>query len=142
MCKPSARIADFVASLPLEPGMHVLEIGCGPGVAAREICRRIGHGRVIAIDRSATAIRIAAKASRAECEAGLLELRQIAIEDFVLADDEPRFDLAFAQRVGALDGRHPEAETLALKRLKGALKPDGLLYIEGFDPVRASEIGT
>ncbi|MER8437086.1 class I SAM-dependent methyltransferase [Mesorhizobium sp. M1312] len=33
--------------------MRVLEIGCGPGAAAREIARRIGDGHVLAIDRSA-----------------------------------------------------------------------------------------
>lgn len=134
----SPRIADFVASLPLEPGMRVLEIGCGPGVAAREVCRRIGHGHVVAIDRSATAIRIAGQASRAECEAGLLELRTVAIEDFALADGEPRFDLAFAQRVGVLDGRHPAGD--ALKRLKAALKPGALLFVEGAAPIPARDL--
>lgn len=134
----SPRIADFVAVLPLAPGMRVLEIGCGPGVAAREVCRRIGHGRVIAIDRSATAIRIATQASRAECEAGILEFRHAAIEDFVLAEGEPRFDLAFAQRVGALDGRHPA--DAALQRLKAALKPEALLFIDGQAPLPAHRI--
>jgi len=138
MRKPLARIADFVAALPLEPGMRVLEIGCGPGVAAREVCRRIGHGRVVAIDRSATAIRIAEQASHAECAAGLLELRRIAIEDFVLAVGEPRFDLVFAQRVGVLDGRYPAGA--ALSRIKAALKPDGLLCVDDFPPLVARAI--
>lgn len=137
---PSPRIADFVASLPLAPGMRVLEIGCGPGVAARAVCRRIGHGRVVAIDRSATAIRIAAQASREECAAGLLELRHAAIEDLVLADGEERFDLAFAQRVGVLDGRHPPGA--ALQRLKAVLKPDALLFVDGMAPLSARTIGT
>jgi SAM-dependent methyltransferase len=138
MRKPSARIADFVASLPLEPGMRVLEVGCGPGVAARAVCHRIGHGHVVAIDRSATAIRIAAQASRAECEAGLLVFRHAAIEDFTLTDDEPRFDLAFAQRVGALDGRHPPHA--ARKRLKAALTPDAFLFVEGAAPIPARDL--
>lgn len=138
MRKPSARIADFVASLPLEPGMRVLEIGCGPGVAARAVCHRIGHGHVVAIDRSATAIRIAEQASRVECNAGLLEFRHAAIEDFVLAEGEPRFDLAFAQQVGVLDGRHPADE--ALKRLKAALRPDAFLFVEGVAPIPGRDL--
>jgi cyclopropane fatty-acyl-phospholipid synthase-like methyltransferase len=60
----SARLAAIVDALPLRPGLRVLEIGCGPGAAAREIARRIGEGHVLAIDRSATAIVQAKAASR------------------------------------------------------------------------------
>ncbi len=82
----SDRIACFVDALPLAPGHRVLEVGCGPGVAAREVCRR--------------------------------------------------FDIAFAMRVGALDGRHPEIGQRALERLRAALKPAGRLFIDTGHPVR------
>jgi cyclopropane fatty-acyl-phospholipid synthase-like methyltransferase len=52
----SPRLAEIVAALPLRPGMRVLEIGCGPGVAARAVLKRLGNGHVLAIDRSAKAI--------------------------------------------------------------------------------------
>ena len=55
----SARIRDAVAALPLKAGMRVLEIGCGPGVAAREIVRLWPDVHVLGIDRSASAIRLA-----------------------------------------------------------------------------------
>jgi trans-aconitate methyltransferase len=54
--RPSARIVEFVDALPLRPGMRVLEVGCGPGVATRLVLNRIGDGHVLAIDRSARAI--------------------------------------------------------------------------------------
>jgi SAM-dependent methyltransferase len=52
----SPRLLAIVDALPLQQGMRVLEIGCGPGAASREITRRIGDGHVLAIDRSAKAI--------------------------------------------------------------------------------------
>lgn len=48
----SPRLAAIVDALPLRRGMRVLEIGCGPGVAAREVARRLEDGHVLGIDRS------------------------------------------------------------------------------------------
>lgn len=138
--KPSPRIVNYVNALPLQPGLHVLEVGCGPGVAAREISRRIGNGKIVAIDRSAKAIRLAIENSRAELESGCLEYRMIAIEDFELEVGESRFDLAFAMRVGALDGRHPEIGRHAMGRLKAALKPRGLLFIDEVTAITGDQI--
>ncbi|REF69494.1 methyltransferase family protein [Paracoccus versutus] len=132
----SNRIACFVDALPLVPGHRVLEIGCGPGVAAREVCRRIGNGFVLAIDRSARAIDSAVAGSKPEIASGRLRFRQVAIEDFELLAGEERFDIAFAMRVGALDGRHPEIVQRALERLRAALKPAGRLFIDTGHPVR------
>lgn len=44
--KLSARLQAVIEALPLRPGIRVLEIGCGPGVAARAIAHRIGDGHV------------------------------------------------------------------------------------------------
>lgn len=138
--KPSPRIANHVNALPLRPGLRVLEIGCGPGVAAREVLRRIGDGKIVAIDRSAKAINLAVGGSTSELETGRLEFRTVAIEDFELELGEDQFDLAFAMRVGALDGRHVEAGRRAMSRLKSALKPEGLLFIDGSAPIKGEDI--
>ena len=132
----SDRLRAVVEALPLQRGIRVLEVGCGPGAAAREVARRIGSGHVVGIDRSAAAIAQALAASRAEIEAGLLSFRQVKVEDFELEQDEAPFDLAFAVRVGVLDGRHPEAGRKALARLRAALAPAGHLLIDGGDPLR------
>ena len=132
----SDRIRDFVEALPLSPGLRVLEIGCGPGVAARVVAARIAPGSVLAIDRSAKAVAQAVEGSAEEIARGLLTVRQAAVEDFVLAEGEAPFDLAFAMRVGALDGRHPELEQRALARLGAALSPAGRLFIDGGTPLR------
>jgi len=132
----SPRLAEVVAALPLRPGMRVLEIGCGPGVAARAVLRRVGRGHVLAIDRSAKAITQAIAGSAAELATGKLEYRCVAIEDLVLGKDERPYDLAFAIRVGALDGRHPAAGVAALSRLRQALVKGGRVFIDGGDPLK------
>lgn len=105
--KISHRLATIVEALPLRPGLRVLEIGCGPGVAARAVLARVDGGHVFAIARSAKAIAQAVAGFARELATGQLEFRQIAAEEFVLLKGERPYDLAFAVRVGALDGRHP-----------------------------------
>jgi hypothetical protein len=73
-------------------------------------------------------------------DAGLLSVRVGAIEDLVLEPDEQRYDLAFAVRVGALDGRHRDAGVRAMDRIAGALVPGGRLFIDGGDPLREISI--
>jgi hypothetical protein len=63
-------------------------------------------------------------------------VRQCAAEDFVPAPGEGPFDLVFAFRVGALDGRHPEAGRRAMARIAAALTPTGQVFIDGGDPLR------
>jgi cyclopropane fatty-acyl-phospholipid synthase-like methyltransferase len=132
----SGRLKAIVDALPLRPGMRVLEIGCGPGAMARAMARRVGDGHVLAIDRSAKAIAQAKAASGEEIASGRLSFRQTAAEDFELTQGEAPFDIAVAVRVGALDGRHPEAGRLARRRIAAALKPGGKLFVDGGDPVR------
>lgn len=132
----SPRLAAIVDALPLRPGLRVLEIGCGPGMAARAVARRIGRGHVLGIDRSAKAIAQAIAGSAAEIAAGTLAFRQVAVEAFELREGEPPYDLAFAVRVGALDGRHPASEAAALDRIAQALGRGGRLFLDGGDPLR------
>jgi SAM-dependent methyltransferase len=115
--------------------MRILEVGCGPGAAARELLRLCPDLVVVGIDRSATAIEQARTMSSEAIASGRLEFRCVSVEDFALEPNEAPFDLAFALRVGALDGRHPKAGELALRRIAAALKPQGRLYIDGGNPL-------
>lgn len=132
--KLSKRLQELVDNLPLYPGIRVLEIGCGTGAAAREISRRIGDGHVFAIDRSAKAIQQAIKSSKVEIDSGRLSFRQIAVEQLELEPSEALYDIAFAVRVGALDGRHPEIEQQAISKIRKALTQKGHIYTDGGDP--------
>jgi SAM-dependent methyltransferase len=103
----SPRLAEIVDALPLRPGMRILEIGGAPGAAARAVVERIGDGHVLVIDRSAKGVAMVERLAAAEIAAGRMSVRCVAAEDFELAPEEAAYDLAFAIRVGALDGRHP-----------------------------------
>ncbi|MGI9505612.1 MAG: SAM-dependent methyltransferase, partial [Geminicoccaceae bacterium] len=72
---------------------------------------------------------------------GRLRFVCVAVEDFVLDPADEKFDLAIAVRVGVLDGRHPELERRALRRVAEALIPGGKLYIDGGDPLIEKQLG-
>lgn len=138
----SPRLTAIVQALPLRPGLRVLEIGGAPGAAARAVAARLGpDGHILVIDRSATGVAEIERTAVEEIRRGVLSTRCVAAEDFELAPDEAPFDLAFAVRVGALDGRHPEAGERAKARVRGALVPGGRLLIDGGDPLRDLALG-
>ena len=140
--KLSARLQEIVEALPLKEGLRVLEIGCGSGVAAREVAKRVTGGKVLGIDRSSKAISQAKETSTAEIASGILAFHIGPIENFELPEKEEKYDLAFAVRVGALDGRHPEIEQLAIKQIRKALKKNGKLYIDGGNPLKLLPLET
>lgn len=128
----SARLQAVLDALPLVPGMRVLEVGAGPGALAREIAERVGDdGVVVACDRSASAVRQMHERCADAIARGRMRVVRSAIEDLAL---DETFDLVVACRVGALDGRHPEAGARALDRIR-ALAPNGRLLVDGGDPL-------
>lgn len=133
---PSTRLAEIVEALPLQPHARVLEIGCGPGTAARAVAARLVTGHILAIDRSAKAVAQAQANAAREIAAGRMSVRCVAVEEFTLQPDEEPFNLVFAIRVGALDGRHPTAGQQALERISVALAAGGRLFIDGGQPLR------
>ena len=143
MAPLSSRLTTIVDALPLRPGLRVIEIGCGPGAAAREVAERVGpRGHVLAVDRSAKAIARLAESAAELVAAGRLTARRVAAEALELDPGEERYDLAFAVRVGAFDGRHPHAGSLALAQLGRALVPGGRLFVDGGDPLREIVVPT
>jgi protein-L-isoaspartate O-methyltransferase len=120
----------------MQPQSRVLEIGCGSGAAARAVAARLVAGHILAIDRSASAIAQARTAAADQIAAGRMSVRQTAVQDLVLEPDEEPYDIVFAVRVGALDGRHPKAGEQALQRIAGVTTVDARLFIDGGDPLR------
>jgi cyclopropane fatty-acyl-phospholipid synthase-like methyltransferase len=142
MATLSPRLAAVVDALPLRPGMRVIEIGCGPGAAARAVAERIGpDGHVLGVDRSPRAIAQLTEHAATLIADGRLTPRLAAAEDLELAPGEARYDLAFAVRVGALDGRHPAAGAEARQRIRRALVDGGRLLVDGGTPLREVDLG-
>ena len=131
----SPRLRAIVDALPIGPANRVLEIGCGPGAAARAVARRLTTGHVLATDRSPTAIAQARRGSAPEIASGRMSVRSV-VEDLALDDGEEPYDLVFAIRVGALDGRDPTTGIRALQRIAAVTGPDARLFVDGGDPLR------
>ena len=132
----SPRLSEIMDALPIRPGMRVLEIGGAPGIAARAIVERIPEVHVLVIDRSEKGVAQMERLATAEIAAGRMSVRCIPAEEFELAPGEAPYDLAFAIRVGALDGRHPRAGEQVRDRMSAALVKGGKLLVDGGDPLR------
>ena len=137
--KISKRLEEIVAALPLKEGQRILEIGCGTGVVAREIVKRINDVYVLGLDRSERAIRQCLLASKTEISKGKVAFLKVAVEDYEF-DSDALFDFALAIRVGALDGRHPQIEEKAFTNIAKALKKNGKLFIDGGSPLKEVDL--
>ena len=133
----SPRLQAVVDALPLRPGLRVVEVGGAPGAAAREVARRVApDGFVLVVDRSPRGVEGVRRTARAEIEAGLLGVRLASAEDVALEPGEAAYDLAFACRVGVLDGRHPAGYERAVSSLRAMLVPGGPILVDTGDPLR------
>lgn len=132
----SPRLLAVVDALPLRPGMRVIEVGGAPGAAAREVARRVGpDGVVLVVDRSARGIELTRRNCAAEVANGSIGVRCCPVEEVGLDPDEAPYDLAFACRVGVLDGRHPATQAQAVSALRSMLRADAPILVDTGDPL-------
>jgi len=123
------RLRWTVETLAIAPDDPVLEIGCGPGVAAALICERLTTGKLTAIDRSEKAIAAAKKRNQAHIEAGRAEFRVMALEAAALTGQ--RFGKIFAVNVNVF-WTHPGQ---GLDVIRGLMEDEGIFYIFYHPPV-------
>ena len=122
------RVTFAVELLDPRPGQRLLEIGCGPGVAAALVCDRIAPtGHLLAVDRSAAAVTRTVRRNAAHLAAGRLTVLNSRLADL---DDHHLppggLDAAIAVDVNLFWTRRRPAE-LAL--LAGALRAGGRLHV-------------
>jgi ubiquinone/menaquinone biosynthesis C-methylase UbiE len=94
----SERLQRVVDELGIRPDDRILEIGCGHGVAATLVCRRLEGGCLTAVDRSPKMIEAAKRRNAGYVADGRAEFLVASLEDLDLGDR--RFDTIFAVRVG------------------------------------------
>jgi cyclopropane fatty-acyl-phospholipid synthase-like methyltransferase len=118
------RIRWAVEMLAVEPSDRLLEIGGGPGVAASLVCEGLDGGRLLLIDRSATAIERTRRRNAEHVASGRLALETVDVADF--NPRQARFDKVFAVNVNVF-WTAPATEELA--RIRGALGHEGRLFL-------------
>jgi SAM-dependent methyltransferase len=108
MATAAERLVWAVDTLGVRPDDRVLEIGCGHGVAVSLVCERLDGGTVLAIDRSATMIEMAARRNAAHVAAGRASFQVAALHEADLGDAP--FDLVYAIHVPVLLRGDPRRE--------------------------------
>ena len=122
------RLLEIVEAMRIRATDRVLEIGCGHGVAATYVCKQLGSGQLLAIDRSSKMITAATIRNQEYVRAGKAE--------FVLADASTfdpgvrRFDKIFGVRVALL------LQSEARNRIERWLKPRGEIFVFYDEPRR------
>jgi ubiquinone/menaquinone biosynthesis C-methylase UbiE len=117
------RAAVIIERLDLQPGMAVLDIGCGPGRLAIPMAKQVGpQGYVLAMDIQAGMLQRAEEKARAANLTNIRFLQAGAGEGRV---GRNQFDRALLVTVL---GEIPKREA-ALKEIFEALKPGGLLSV-------------
>jgi SAM-dependent methyltransferase len=106
----------------LEKGIHVVDIGCGAGVALQELAKAYPNSTFEGYDPSPLAINIAREDTRQK-QLDNIEYRIARGEDL---PDETRYDLVLT--LDCLhDMTHPDQVTKAIRK---SIKPDGIWVIK------------
>jgi len=124
------RAAVIIDRLNVQPGMAVLDVGCGPGRLTIPLADRVGEqGTVVALDMQAGMLARAADKARA---AKLANIRLVHARAGEGKLERNRFDRALLVTVlGEITNRDA-----ALKEIFESLKPGGILSVTEtiFDP--------
>lgn len=117
-----------LAFLPLEPGLRVLEVGCGTGAVTRILAEKVSPGLVVGLDFSRQRLCAGRKIVAIE-GAGNVEF--VCGDLFSCGLQEGRFDLVFSrclfQYLAGERGRH------ALEKMKRLARPGGRVAVADVD---------
>ncbi|MEN8113026.1 MAG: methyltransferase domain-containing protein [Actinomycetota bacterium] len=109
----------------LEPGMTMLDVGCGPGNLTVDLARRTAPGRVIGIDNAETIVETAREMTPDDVDN--VEFR--AGDVYALEFDDDTFDVVHAHQVL----QHLPDPVGALREMRRVARPGGIVAVRDAD---------
>lgn len=110
----------------LQPGMSVLDVGCGPGTITADLAALVGPGTVVAIDAAADVLEIA----RREAAGRALTNVSFATGNvYELAFGDASFDVVHAHQVL----QHLADPVAALREMRRVCRPGGIVAARDVD---------
>jgi len=110
----------------LQPGLDVLDVGCGPGTLTCDLADRVGPGTVIGLDSSAEVVAAATAEAR---ERGTANVTFDTGDVYALPFADDRFDVVHAHQVL----QHLTKPAAALRELRRVVRPDGVVAVRDSD---------
>ncbi len=132
MEKIASRFIWAVDLLDVQPDDHILEIGCGHGIAVSMIGEKLVDGRIVAIDRSYDMVELARQKNLGHLKSGKADIQPVSLDRAKFGNE--RFDRVFAINVGLFE----QQADRGLDIIRGALVPGGRLYVI-FQPPNSSK---
>ncbi|WP_371675807.1 methyltransferase domain-containing protein [Streptomyces sp. NBC_01276] len=112
----------------LRPGMHVLDVGCGPGTITADLARLVAPGgRVTAVDAAAGVLEQAGAHVREHGPAGSVDFAVADVHALDFPDDS--FDVVHAHQVL----QHVGDPVRALREMRRVCRPGGIVAVRDAD---------
>jgi SAM-dependent methyltransferase len=108
----------------LEPGMNLLDIGCGPGNLTVDLAQHVAPGRVIGLDAAAEVIDLARSTSETSAD-----VEFVVGDAYHLQFDDETFDVVHAHQVL----QHLSDPVAALVEMSRVTKPGGIVAVRDAD---------
>src|SRR6201991_2998545 len=110
----------------LQPGLSVLDVGCGPGTITVDLAARVAPGRVTAVEMTSDALDLARTEAQTRGQSNI---------DFVTSDvhaldlPDDTFDIVHAHQVL----QHVADPVQALREMRRVCKPGGIVAVRDSD---------
>ena len=110
----------------LQPGMRVLDVGCGPGTITVDLAARVAPGSVVGIDRATDVLERGRDAASAR---GVENVEFTTGDVYALDFDDAQFDVVHAHQVL----QHLSDPVAALREMRRVCVPGGLVAARDSD---------